>query len=71
MAYIDITEEVIEHKDEEIIEFLSEKMASVRRLFMKAVENGNSEVLYAAMGDVNEIYAVLRALDRRNKEDNV
>jgi len=68
MAKIDLVEEVLKHSDAEIIEYLYGLIANVRRVY-----NGVEDPMWLlSLGcEVEQIYSVLRALDRRNKENDV
>lgn len=68
MAKINLTDEILKHDDEEIIEFLYDKMKQVRTLYLSATEANQSEVLYAAGENVDLVTDVLRKLNRRNQE---
>ena len=63
MAKINLTDEILKHTDEEIIEYLYTLSASLFRIYSK-VDDPNTLMLY--YGDVEQIYAVLRALKQRN-----
>lgn len=65
---INLVEEVLKHNDEEIIEYLATIVAGIRAVHMTAAKNQDPAFLYTATGDVSEAYAILKALDRRNKE---
>lgn len=71
MSKIDLTEDILEHSDEEIIEFLYRSMADIRRIHIDAAGAKCPEVLFAATGSVDTVYSVLKALDARNKENGV
>ena len=68
MAKIDLVEEVLNHSDAEIIEYLYGLIANVRRAY-NSVED--PMWLMAYNGEIEQIYSVLKALDRRNKENDV
>lgn len=68
MAKIDLVNEVLRHTDEEIIEYLYGLAATIYRQYNN-VENPT--MLLSACGDVEQIYDVLRALNRRNKEKSL
>lgn len=68
MAKIDLANEVLRHTDEEIIEYLYGLVSALYRQY-NSVENPT--MLLSARGDVEQIYAVLRALNRRNKEKSL
>ena len=68
MAKIDLANEVLRHTDEEIIEYLYGLASALYRQY-NSVENPT--MLLSACGDVEQMYAVLRALNRRNKEKSL
>lgn len=65
---INLVEEILKHDDEEIIEYLTAVAAGIRTAHIAAAKNQDPAFLYTTTGDVSEIYAILKALDRRNKE---
>lgn len=65
---IKLVEEILKHDDEEIIEYLTTVTAGIRTVHIAAAKNQDPAFLYTATGDVSEVYAILKALDRRNKE---
>lgn len=71
MSKIDLTEEVLKHSDEEIIEFLYRSMADIRRIHIDAAGAKCPEVLFTTTGGIDTVYSVLKALDARNKENGV
>lgn len=68
MAKINLTEEVLKHSDDEIIEYLSNVSKGVRSTFRRAIESDDPNLLYITHTDVEIITTILAALDRRNKE---
>ena len=68
MAKINLTEEVLKHSDDEIIEYLSNVSKGVRSAFWRAIESDDPNLLYITHTDVEIITTILAALDRRNKE---
>ena len=68
MAKIDLVEEVLNHSDAEIIEYLYGLISNVRRAY-NSVEDPMWLIAYD--GEIEQIYSVLKALDRRNKENDV
>ena len=69
MAKIDIVEEVLKHSDAEIIEYLYGLIANVRRSYNGVIDN--PLYLLEHSGEIDQIYYVLKALDNRNKENDV
>ena len=68
MAKINLTEEVLKHSDDEIIEYLSNVSKGIRNTFKRAIESDDPNLLYITHTDVEVITTILIALDRRNKE---
>ncbi len=68
MAKINLTEEVLKHSDDEIIEYLSNVSKGIRSTFRRAIESDDPNLLYITHTDVEIITTILAALDRRNKE---
>lgn len=68
MAKIDLVEEVLNHSDAEIIEYLYGLISNVRRAYNSV---DDPMWLMAYNGEIEQIYSVLKALDRRNKENDV
>lgn len=68
MAKINLTEEVLKHSDDEIIEYLLNVSRGIRGTYKRAIESNDSNLLYISHTDVEIITAILTALDRRNKE---
>lgn len=71
MAEINLTEEIMKHSDEEIIDYLARTISSMRSTYTKAVKTGNSSLLYGMSGDIDAVYPVIIAMDRRNKERSI
>lgn len=68
MAKINLTEEVLKHDDDEIIEYLANEAKAVRGVFTRAINENSPDLLYASSADLEIMTAILIALDRRNKE---
>lgn len=64
MAKINLTDEVLKHTDEEIIEYLYGLSAGLFRVYNSKLEGPNALMLY--FGDVQQLYSVLKALKVRN-----
>lgn len=71
MDKINLVDEILKHSDAEIIDFLANEMATVKRIYTRATKEGKPELLYIASTNLDDIYNVLNALDRRNKENDV
>lgn len=68
MAKIDLTSEVLNHSDAEIIEYLYGLIATVRRSYNNVED---PMWLLSVSGEIDQIYYVLKALDGRNKENDI
>lgn len=68
MAKIDIVSDVMRHEDHEIIEYLMEELFSIRAAYNQALKEKDSNYLYGVSSDVETVYRVLQAMNRRNKE---
>lgn len=72
MEKIDLIDEIMKHTDDEIIKFLSDKMTDIRRTYSAVESTGEHiELLLTEMGDIDLVYDVLKALNRRNAEKYV
>lgn len=68
MASIDLTQEVLRHTDEEIIEFLSDTMTDVVRAYAASLKTNDPTQIIAVAVKVAQVRDILRALNRRNEE---
>ena len=68
MAKINLTEEVLKHSDDEIIEYLANEAKAVRGVFKRAIDANSPDLMYASSADLEIMTTILIALDRRNKE---
>ena len=68
---IDIVKNIIEHSDEEIIEFLYEEITDVYSAMRTAIKAEKPELCLVAYCRLADIYNVLKVLDRRNKERGI
>ncbi len=68
MASINLTDEILRHSDDEIIAYLAAELAEIKRVYVRATKEKAPELLYMSAPNLNEIYAVVNALNRRNEE---
>lgn len=68
MASINLTDEIMRHSDDEIIEYLAEKAKTVRMVCNTAVDEVKPELFYGIVSELDVMMPVLIALNRRNKE---
>lgn len=65
---IDLIKEILNHSDDEIIAYLAAELAEIKRVYVKATKEKSPELLYMAASNLNEVYAIVNALNRRNEE---
>ena len=65
---IDLVKEILEHSDDEIIAYLANELSGIRRIYNRATKENSPELLYMAAPNLEEVYRMLLALDRRNEE---
>lgn len=68
MARINLTNEILNHTDAEIIEYAAEVLRECRTIMNSAKKDKNSELMYAMTTPIAIVHSVLAELDRRNKE---
>ena len=72
MEKIDLLQEILKHSDDEIIKFLSEKVSDIKRVYTTVESTGeHPEFLFITSSDIELVYDVLKALNRRNAEKYV
>ena len=65
---IDLIKEILNHSDDEVIAYLAAELAEIKRVYVKATKEKSPELLYMAAPNLNEVYAIVNALNRRNEE---
>lgn len=65
---IDIIGEILNHSDEEIVAYLATELAEIKRVYVRATKEKTPELLYMAEPNLDEVYKVVTALNRRNEE---
>ena len=65
---IDLIKEILSHSDDEVIAYLAADLAEIKRVYVKATKEKSPELLYMAAPNLNEVYAIVNALNRRNEE---
>ena len=68
---INLVDEILKHSDAEIISFLASEMAGIDKIMRDAVKDSTPEKVYMADSSIDLVTRVLRALDNRNKENDV
>ena len=65
---INVVGELIErHSDEEIIAHLDKIVAGVVKNYTVALDKGNSDILWANLGDLTQVASILRGMRKRNE----
>lgn len=65
---INIIGEIIEkHPDEEIIAHLDKIVAGVVKNYTVALDKGNSDILWANLGDLTQVASILRGMRKRDE----
>lgn len=65
---INVVGEIIEkHSDEEIIAHLEKIVAGVVKNYTVALDKGNSDILWANLGDLTQVASILRGMRKRNE----
>lgn len=65
---INVVGEIIErHPDEEIIAHLEKIVAGVVKNYTVALDKGNSDILWANLGDLTQAASILRGMRKRNE----
>lgn len=65
---VNITQEMLErHSDEEVIEYLDSVLSGLVRNYKVSLEKGNSDVLWANLGDLTLASTVVKAMRKRNE----
>lgn len=65
---IDLVKEILSHSDDEIVAYLANELSGIRRIYNRATKEKSPELLYMAAPNLEEVYKILLALDRRNEE---
>lgn len=67
MAF-DLIKEILKRDDDEIVAYLAAELTEIKRVYVKATKEKAPELLYMAAPNLNEVYAIVNALNRRNEE---
>jgi hypothetical protein len=68
MEEIDWVADMMKHSNEELIGYLYTKILGVAKVYARASEDGDPALLYCAAGDLNDMRAILKAMNARNAE---
>ena len=67
MAF-DLTKELLRRDDDEIIAYLASELATIKHIYIRATREGSPELLYMAVTNLDSVYSIVTALNRRNEE---
>lgn len=65
---IDLIKEILKHDDDEIVAFLASELTEIRRVYNRATKEKSPELLYMAAPNLDDVYKIVLALNRRNEE---
>lgn len=65
---MNIIEDMLKHKDEEVIAYLAKVMQGVVKNYNLSLEKNQPELLWGNLGDLTMVAQVLKAMDKRNQE---
>lgn len=65
---VNVIEDIVKHRDEEIIEFLYRTMNGVLKNYDVSVKAQDSALLWGNIGDISMVANVLKAMNARNQE---
>lgn len=65
---IDLIKEILKHDDDEIVAYLASELTEIRRVYNRAAKEKSPELLYMAAPNLDEVYKIVLALNRRNEE---
>lgn len=63
-----ISEMLDKHSDEEIISYLDSIITGVVKNYKVSLEKGDSNILWANLGDLTQIASIIRGIKKRNAE---
>lgn len=65
---MNIIEDMLKHKDEEVIAYLAKVMQGVVKNYNLSLEKNQPEILWGNLGDLTMVSQVLKAMDKRTQE---
>lgn len=65
---VNVIADIMKHKDEEIIEFLSKTMSGIVKNYDVSVKEKEPALLWGNIGDLVMVQSVLKAMKERNNE---
>lgn len=71
MSKIDMIQDITNHDQTDVIEYLKNAMIGVNQTFSLAIKEKDSSLLYTQSQTVDIVCRVLKELDRQNKEKAV
>ena len=65
---INVIAEIMNHKDEEIIEYISRTMAGIVKNYNTSIAQKSPELLWGNFGDIVMVSQITKAMDKKNKD---
>ena len=65
---MNIIEDILKHKDEEVIAYMAKTMQGIVKNYNLSLEKGQPELLWGNIGDLTMVSQVLKAMNKRNEE---
>lgn len=65
---VNVIEDIVKHRDEEVIEFLAKTMNGVLKNYDVSIKAKEPSLLWGNIGDISMVASVLKAINARNQE---
>lgn len=65
---MNIIEDMLKHKDEEVIAYLAKVMQGVVKNYNLSLEKDQPDILWGNLGDISMVCQVLKAMNKRNED---
>ena len=65
---INVIADIMNHKDEEIIECISKTMSGIVKNYNTSMAQKSPELLWGSFGDIVMVSQITKAMDKKNKD---
>lgn len=65
---INVIADIMNHKDEEIIEYISKTMSGIVKNYNTSMAQKSPELLWGSFGDIVMVSQITKAMDKKNKD---
>lgn len=65
---INVVADIMNHKDEEIIEYISKIMSGIVKNYNTSITQKSPELLWGNFGDIVMVHQIMKAMDKKNKD---